>query len=65
MKELTKEQEAMAINILICVIMVFIGICFWYHTYATLWVWGLWLLGNTVVKAYHDKSIVKETVKAS
>jgi hypothetical protein len=50
MKELNKEQEALAVDILICVMMVSIGLCLWYHCYSTLWVWALWMIGVVVVK---------------
>lgn len=50
MKELTAKQELAIVNGLICVQMAFIGLLISQHIYTTLWMWGVWLLGTTVVK---------------
>jgi hypothetical protein len=52
MKELTKTQDVMVINLVICVQLIFIGACFWYHSYNVLWVGGVWLLSSTLIREF-------------
>jgi hypothetical protein len=47
----------------ICVQLIFIGACFWYHSYEVLWVGGVWLLGTTMIREFWVIKKIEQTSK--